>query len=59
MGLVNDKRKGLLLRFNNAVKSLISTQQNIFEGLNIRYFRWLLTGMMLQRSLKYSLISKI
>lgn len=37
-GLVNDKRKGLLLRFNNAVKSLISTQQNIFEGLNIRYF---------------------
>lgn len=38
LGLVNDKRKGLLLRFNNAVKSLISTQQNIFEGLNIRYF---------------------
>lgn len=37
-GLVNDKRKGLLLRFNNAVKSLVSTQQNIFEGLNIRYF---------------------
>ncbi len=38
LGLVNDKRKGLLLRFNNAVKSLVSTQQNIFEGLNIRYF---------------------
>lgn len=37
-GLINDKRKGLLLRFNNAIKSLISTQQNIFEGLNIRYF---------------------
>lgn len=37
-GLINDKRKGLLLRFNNAVKSLISAQQNIFEGLNIRYF---------------------
>ncbi|MDE6072587.1 MAG: 1-deoxy-D-xylulose-5-phosphate synthase, partial [Muribaculaceae bacterium] len=37
-GLINDKRKGLLLRFNNAVKSLVSTQQNIFEGLNIRYF---------------------
>lgn len=38
LGLVNDKRKGLLLRFNNAIKSLVSTQQNIFEGLNIRYF---------------------
>lgn len=38
MGLINDKRKGLLLRFNNAVKSLVSAQQNIFEGLNIRYF---------------------
>ncbi len=38
LGLVNDKKKGLLLRFNNAIKSLISTQQNIFEGLNIRYF---------------------
>lgn len=37
-GLVNDKKKGLLLRFNNAVKSLVSAQQNIFEGLNIRYF---------------------
>lgn len=37
-GLINDRRKGLLLRFNNAVKSLISAQQNIFEGLNIRYF---------------------
>ena len=38
LGLVNDKRKGLLLRFNNAIKSLISAHQNIFEGLNIRYF---------------------
>ncbi len=38
LGLINDKRKGLLLRFNNAIKSLVSTHQNIFEGLNIRYF---------------------
>lgn len=38
MGLINDRRKGLLLRFNNALKALISAQQNIFEGLNIRYF---------------------
>lgn len=38
LGLINDRRKGLLLRFNNALKALISAQQNIFEGLNIRYF---------------------
>lgn len=38
LGLINDRRKGLLMRFNNALKSLISAQQNIFEGLNIRYF---------------------
>lgn len=38
MGLINDRRKGLLLRFNNAIKSVIAGQQNIFEGLNIRYF---------------------
>ncbi|MCM1369659.1 MAG: 1-deoxy-D-xylulose-5-phosphate synthase [Candidatus Amulumruptor caecigallinarius] len=38
MGLINDKGKGLMLRFNNALKSLVAKQQNIFEGLNIRYF---------------------
>lgn len=38
LGLINDRRKGLLLRFSNALKSLISTHQNIFEGLDIRYF---------------------
>lgn len=37
-GLINEKGKGLLIRFNNSIKSLISRQQNIFEGLNIRYF---------------------
>ncbi len=36
--LVSDRRKGALLRFNNSLKSLISKQQNLFEGLNIRYF---------------------
>jgi len=36
--LVSDRRKGALLRFNNSLKSLLSRQQNIFEGLNIRYF---------------------
>ena len=37
-GLVSDKRRGKILRFNNSLKSLLSDQQNIFEGLNIRYF---------------------
>lgn len=36
--LVSDRNKGSILRFNNSVKSLLSHQQNIFEGLNIRYF---------------------
>ena len=36
--LVSDKGKNFILRFNNSLKSLISHQQNIFEGLNIRYF---------------------
>lgn len=38
IGLLNDTRKNSLLRFNNSVKSLLTNQQNIFEGLNIRYF---------------------
>lgn len=37
-GLIADKGKGLMLRFSNALKSLVAQQQNIFEGLNIRYF---------------------
>ena len=37
-GLISDKGKGVVLRFNNALKSLVAKQQNIFEGLNIRYF---------------------
>lgn len=37
-GLIKDKGKGLMLRFSNALKSLITGQQNIFDGLNIRYF---------------------
>ena len=36
--VINDNRKGLIMRFSNALKSLLSGQQNIFEGLNIRYF---------------------
>ena len=30
--------KGAILRFNNSLKSLITRQHNIFEGLDIRYF---------------------
>lgn len=36
--LINDNKKGFILRFSNAVKSLLAGQQNLFEGLNIRYF---------------------
>lgn len=36
--LVSESKRGFILRFNNSLKSLISRQQNIFEGLNIRYF---------------------
>ena len=35
--LEEDRRKGIM-RLSNALKSAISHQQNIFEGLNIRYF---------------------
>ena len=36
--LVTEQTKNFILRFNNSLKSLITKQQNIFEGLNIRYF---------------------
>lgn len=36
-GMLDDHRKKLILRFNNALKSALSHQQNIFEGMNIRY----------------------
>lgn len=38
MRLVSDRSKGAIMRFNNSLKSLIVHEQNIFEGLNIRYF---------------------
>ena len=37
-GVIGDSGKGIVLRFNNAMKSMLTGQQNIFEGLNIRYF---------------------
>ena len=36
--LIDEKHKYAILRFNNSLKALLSKQQNIFEGLNIRYF---------------------
>lgn len=37
-GILNDKRRKGIIRLNNALKSVISQQQNLFEGMNIRYF---------------------
>ena len=37
-GILNDERRKSLIRFNNSLKSMLMQQQNIFEGLNIRYF---------------------
>ena len=38
LGLMKDGGRERLIRFNNSVKSLLTKQQNIFEGMNIRYF---------------------
>ncbi len=37
-GMLNDNRRKSIIRLNNAFKSLLAHQQNIFEGMNIRYF---------------------
>ena len=37
-GWLDDDRKKGILRLNNALKSALSHQQIIFEGMNIRYF---------------------
>lgn len=37
-GWMDDKRKKTIIRLSNAFKSALSQQQNIFEGMNIRYF---------------------
>ncbi|MEG1686162.1 MAG: 1-deoxy-D-xylulose-5-phosphate synthase, partial [Bacteroides sp.] len=37
-GILNEQRRKSLIRFNNSIKSMLAQQQNIFEGLNIRYF---------------------
>ena len=37
-GLLTEGRKKGIIRLTNAFKSAISEQQNVFEGMNIRYF---------------------
>lgn len=37
-GHLSDRRRKRIIRLNNAIKSVLSHQQNIFEGMNIRYF---------------------
>ena len=37
-GLMSEGRRKGLIRLSNAIKSAISHQQNVFEGMDIRYF---------------------
>ena len=38
LGILNEERRKALIRFANSLKSMAAQQQNIFEGMNIRYF---------------------
>ena len=38
LGMMKDGGRERFIRFNNSVKSLLTKQQNVFEGMNIRYF---------------------
>ncbi|KAA6300291.1 MAG: 1-deoxy-D-xylulose-5-phosphate synthase [Candidatus Ordinivivax streblomastigis] len=38
VGILNEHRRKVLIRFGNSLKALLAQQQNIFEGMNIRYF---------------------
>lgn len=38
LGVLNEERRKALIRFGNSLKSIAAQQQNIFEGMNIRYF---------------------
>lgn len=37
-GILTEARRRAIIRFSNSIKSVVSRKQNIFEGLNIRYF---------------------
>lgn len=38
LNIINDDRRGNILRFNNSLKALLTKQHNLFEGFSIRYF---------------------
>ena len=38
LGLISEKGRNRIITFNNTVKAALTKQNNIFEGLNIRYF---------------------
>ena len=38
IGLLNKSRAASLTRFNNGLKAMLYQQQNIFEGMSVRYF---------------------
>lgn len=37
-GMIKEDGKGRILRFNNSLKALLTKQNTMFEGFNIRYF---------------------
>lgn len=37
-GILTENRRKGIIRFNNSVKSVLTRQRNIFEGMDIRYF---------------------
>lgn len=37
-GMIKEEGKGIILRFNNSLKALLTKQHNAFEGFNVRYF---------------------
>ncbi len=38
VNLISDDNKGIVQRFNNSLKALLTKQHNLFEGFSIRYF---------------------
>jgi 1-deoxy-D-xylulose-5-phosphate synthase len=38
LNIISDVNKKRIIKFNNSVKATLTNQNNIFEGLNIRYF---------------------
>jgi 1-deoxy-D-xylulose-5-phosphate synthase len=36
--LISEDSKGIILRFNNSLKALLTKQHNLFEGFSVRYF---------------------